>query len=240
MRIAIVLAFERLDQRRFIAAVSHALCIGLRVVPHVAGADPVEENAVDRIVVEQFLQDRQLVRPHLRIREAELRLVCATIAMLPAKLRVLLGELALQPPAMIVLVDRNPRVNLQPDPVAIFDGGGEAVEMGVVKRIELAVDLLPPRRREAGGEALCQRLILIALRVPKAVIIPFALRPHQRALVERAATVEGAPVNARPSAGLAGIEHVAHAFDAPGDVGFERPIRMRQRRAQDQLIICRR
>ena len=51
VRIGVVLRFERGDVWRFVAAVGDALGIGLRVVADVAGADPVEEQAVDVVVV---------------------------------------------------------------------------------------------------------------------------------------------------------------------------------------------
>ena len=75
VRIDAVLRFERVDVRRFVAAVGDAVGVGLRVVADVAGADPVEEQAVDVVVREQLVEERELVGAHFGEREAELRVV---------------------------------------------------------------------------------------------------------------------------------------------------------------------
>ena len=74
-------------------------------------------------------------------REAELRVVRRAVAADPAELGMGLGELARPAPAVVVFVDRGPGVDLQADLVAVLDRGGEAVELGVVDRVELLEDL---------------------------------------------------------------------------------------------------
>src|ERR1019366_642463 len=61
-----------LNQRLFVAAVRHTFGISLRVVADVAGANPIQEQPVYGIIAQEFLEDRELVLPDLRKREAEL------------------------------------------------------------------------------------------------------------------------------------------------------------------------
>ena len=75
---------------------------------------------------------REFVFAHFGEREAELRVVRASVAADPAELRVGFGELAGPAPAVVVFVDRGPGVDLEADLVAVLDRGGEAVELAVV------------------------------------------------------------------------------------------------------------
>ena len=57
-----------------------------------------------------------------------------------------LGELARPAPAVVVFVDRGPGVDLEADLVAVLDRGGEAVELGVVHRVQLPNDVVARAR----------------------------------------------------------------------------------------------
>jgi len=55
VRIEFEFLFEIFDERFFVAAIRDAVGIGLRIVAHIAGANPIEENSIE-IVGEQFLE----------------------------------------------------------------------------------------------------------------------------------------------------------------------------------------
>jgi hypothetical protein len=73
-RINAELLLEPGDVRLLVAVVRDAFGIVLRVIAHVAGADPVEVQAVD-VVAEQFFDEPELVLPHLGECERKLRVV---------------------------------------------------------------------------------------------------------------------------------------------------------------------
>ena len=136
---------------------------------------------------------------------------------------------------MIIFVDGNPGVDLQADLVAVFDSSREAVEMGVIIDLHFVLHRRALVRSQARRESLEGLPAGIGLWVPEIILIPLALRPHQLAVVKRASAIQRAPINARPAAGPARIQHVPHAGFAPRDAGFENPIRVGQRGAEDQL-----
>ena len=70
-----------------------------------------------------------------------------------------------------------------------------------------------------------------------------ALSPgaEQFAFVGGDAGVEDAPVDVRPAAGFAGVEHVLDAFGTPlGSVGFEHPVGVGEWGGEGELCIGRR
>ena len=78
----------------------------------------------------------------------------------------------------------------------------------------------------------------VVLRVEVVVGLGLVARAEQLALVRGDAGVEHAPVDVRPAARLAGVEHVADAGVAPRRaVGFEHPVGVRERGGQCEFRI---
>src|SRR5439155_5348037 len=109
------------------------------------------------LVAEQFLDDRELVLPNFGKREAHLRVIRRAVSPDPAELRMLPGKIARQAPAVIVLVDADPRMNLQPDLMPVADGLGECVEGSVIVALLFGEDLDATLFADIAEEFLVQR-----------------------------------------------------------------------------------
>src|SRR5665213_94451 len=102
--------------------------------------------------------------------------------------------------------------------------------MLVIERFKFAENLFAPGRGHSGGDFLHEPPVLLRFWTPEAILIPLSLRLYEPALVHRPPPIQHAPVNARPPARLAGIEHMPHARLTPGHPRLEHPIRVGQRR----------
>src|ERR1019366_3889120 len=128
------------------------------------------------VLAQKFTENGSFVVSHFRIGETELRNVIAAVTMTPSELRMLFAEFAAQSPAMIVLVDGDPGVNLQTDFMPVLHRGLEAVKMSVI--VDLP-HLVANGRALGGGQVRGKGLKKLSIRfafwAPKIVVIPFAL-----------------------------------------------------------------
>ena len=128
-------------------------------------------------------------------------------------------------------------MDLEPDLVAVVDGGGKAVELAVVHCVQLSHDIgsaLGSDRSQllAGGE------VSVGLRLEEVVGFGFVAGAEKFAFVSGDASVEDAPVDVGPAAGFAGVEHAADAFRAPlGTVRFEHPVGVGERGGEGELWV---
>jgi len=225
---------ETLDQDVLVAVIGHPTRVDLRV-PDIPGADPVDEDPVHRIVVQDFFDDRQLVAAHLGMGEAELAAVVASVASLPAMLRMRHGVPAWPSPRVVVLVDAEPGMDLQPNLMPIPHRLRERIDGPVVVAVlHLAQDRLVPVRPDLSD--------FFRLRGEVAVSVRRAHRIHQPAGVERSARIEAPPVDRRPPPRLAHVQHVPHSGEPiiqPLHVVLQHPVRMGEGCAEDQLAAGR-
>jgi hypothetical protein len=125
---------------------------------------------------------------------------------------------------------------LKADLVAVGDGLGEGIEAGVIEGVEFVEELFAFLGGHVVGVAGGERFVGVGLGVPEAVGVPLAHGAEDGALVETAAAIGGAPVDAGEAERFTDVEHVVDAFGAPRDVGFEHPVGVCERGGEDEFI----
>src|SRR5690242_18172421 len=119
---------------------------------------------------------------------------------------------------MVVFVDRNPRMDLQPDLVPVTNRFGQWIESGVIKRIKFRQQLLSLRLGQICCKPAAKRLVFVGLRTPETVLIPLPHWPKQFAFVQGPAAIQDAPINSAPTTRFALVQHVVNAFSPPLDI----------------------